>query len=492
MANNEACGERKLDGATSQTAPTHANGDYLPTFALYYSDYRGKSATGRRNLGLFAQSLSKYGKFEAIFRYRLPFLQEEKYRKISKFFLYENLPQLTDSEVSSLERRYTLPYNLMRIMTTISRWRYPKLGNLPDDLILAKIAAAWVKFFTQKKPDIFVVGLMDDYAGIVGVEVARRMGIKTCVVFAGGLYSGRYLLCDNNLLPVFYKKLTPAQMEEGRRKTREAISQVKVLNAAVAAVQHRWFDVSKLSNIPPIIAAALSNFKGYYFDIPKIERKMWPSTFDLIRRQGMFFIRSRLSWIYFNESPAKGEKFVFFPLHFTEDTAIVTAVPFADQAFLAEEISKVLPHGVKLYIKPHPHWKCADMRFSEMARLRKIPNARLLKYAVGAKDLVRQAEYTVVINSSVAYECLALHKPVYALGNCFSPDIVPFMNNPRELLQIAGKHKFDWKRMDDFMAKIYAHGIKCDETLFASGGLDEDTATRLAAGIEGFRKHKAK
>src|SRR3989344_4480687 len=141
-----------------------------------------------------AKALGKHGSFDAVFRYR--YRTEPSLPGVNRTYLYQNLRKLSEAEVSDIERKYLPPYNLIRIMTQVSRNRYPDVSNLPDDYIMAQIADAWVRFFKEKNPDLFICGLMDDYAGIIGMEVARSMNMRTVLLFFGGLYSCQYMLAD--------------------------------------------------------------------------------------------------------------------------------------------------------------------------------------------------------------------------------------------------------------------------------------------------------
>lgn len=464
----------------------------MASFAYYFSDYRGKERRGRDNLRFFADALSRHGKFCGVFRYKFDFLKNNpRFEDLSLYYLYEHLPKLSAAQVAELEQQCAIPFSTIRMMTVVSRVRYPNVQALPSDYEFAQITAAWVKFFREKKPDVFICGLMDDYAGIIGMEVARKMGVKTAVLFSGGVYSGEYLLADINYLPVFYRKFSRQQLSEASKKATEGLTATKVMNANISKVFSRWFDLTALWMVPSMIGAFFTSLYGYYFRIPKIERKMWLSTFELIARQTKYFIRSQISKLYFNEEPVAGEKFVFFPLHFTDDAAIVTAVPFLNQIDAAEGLARCLPSGWKLYIKAHPHWKCADLKISDMRRLAAVQNARLIKYDVGAKDLIRQGQFTVVINSTVGYECLALKKKVFTLGNFYPNDVIPHLDNPKDLLKLQS-HKFDWKKIGQFMGNVYLHGVRCPPELFAYGAFNEEIANNLADAIEEFRKSNLK
>lgn len=120
------------------------------------------------------------------------------------------------------------------------------------------------------------------------------------------------------------------------------------------------------------------------------------------------------------ETPPAGERYYFFPLHLADDSAITIRAPqFQRQEEIVRYVAeRVLPAGVKLYVKPHiaaMHAYSHSM-LSEIAR---IPNVRLVDARIVAHRLIQDAEAMIVINSTVGFESLLYGKPVVALGRVF-------------------------------------------------------------------------
>ena len=452
----------------------------MAKFAYYFSAYRAKTAAAFDSMKLLANSLSKHGSFDAVFRYR--YKTEPPLPGVGRTYLYQNLRKLTDAQVSDLENKYLPPYSTIRIMTQVSRNRYPNVSNLPDDYTLAQIADAWVRFFNEKKPDMFVCGLMDDYAGIIGMEVARSMGIRTVLLFFGGLYSCQYLLADNNFLPIFYKDFPEKEIADAYKKARDGIVNRDILNPQQKETFDTMNNLASIWNFFYMVKNFVSSVKGYYFDIPAVERKMWMSPYELTRRQVRYFVRPPIMQFIFNKRPKEGERFVFFPLHFQDDAALIGAVPFVSQVDVIEELAKVMPHGVKLYVKPHPHWKCADMKLSDAQRMSRLRNVVLLRPEINAKDLIRKCEAVVMINSSVGYEALVLKKKIFSLGNFFPPDIIPRISQPRELVKRWGTIP-DWKKVERYIGLHYLHGIVAEKEKYTWGALDNMLSEAFADAI---------
>jgi capsular polysaccharide export protein len=135
------------------------------------------------------------------------------------------------------------------------------------------------------------------------------------------------------------------------------------------------------------------------------------------RAESMFRVRAA-RMLY--EQPPPGERFYFFPLHIADDSAITIRAPqFQRQEEVIRYIAeRVLPVGVKLYVKPHI---AAMHAYSHamLSELASIPNVRLVDARIVAHQLIREAEAMIVINSTVGFESLLYGKPVVVLGRVF-------------------------------------------------------------------------
>ena len=451
-------------------------------FAHYLAAHRVKNPEQYDNTVLLAKALSEYGEAELVFRYRHDYFDQANFGKAGTYFIYDNMPPaLSEAEVSQIERKYLPPYNVLRLMTNVSRARYPCVEKVFNDQESAQIAASWVRFFNERKPDVFLGGLLDDYVGLVGQAVAERMGIAVILIFSGGVVSGQYTLCGPDYLPLFYKKLSKKEINAGCSKAVRCLVAPEVLNPNIARVYGRYHNLASVKNMCLLLAASLESVKAYYFNPsrPRLEQKLWFSPFELAVRQAKYFIRTLIGGRSFSQMPRKGERYVFFPLHFTNDAAIVMAMPFANQVRMVKEFANLLPHGLKLYIKPHPHWKCADMSLSDIRELSRIPNLRLIRADVNARELIRGSELVVIINSSVGFESLALKKRVFSFGNFYPPDVIPRFANPRDIIG-SWDRDLDWKKAEEFLGRMYLHGIRCNEDDFAIGAFNGKVSKSLA------------
>jgi hypothetical protein len=120
------------------------------------------------------------------------------------------------------------------------------------------------------------------------------------------------------------------------------------------------------------------------------------------------------------ETPPPDERYYFFPLHLADDSAITIRAPqFQRQEEIVRYVAeRVLPVGVKLYVKPHiaAMHAYSHAMLSEIAN---IPNVRLVDARIVSHGLIKNAEAMIVINSTVGFESLLYGKPVVALGRVF-------------------------------------------------------------------------
>ena len=117
--------------------------------------------------------------------------------------------------------------------------------------------------------------------------------------------------------------------------------------------------------------------------------------------------------------PIGDRPFVYFPLHVVDDYKIKRVIPHCyDQASIIEQVAEALPHGVDLVLKEHP-MSVGRNRLALLRRLKRIPNARLVKPHTSSHELIRRAEAVVVISSTVGLEALLYGRPVLTLGQPF-------------------------------------------------------------------------
>jgi hypothetical protein len=112
-------------------------------------------------------------------------------------------------------------------------------------------------------------------------------------------------------------------------------------------------------------------------------------------------------------------KFVYFPLHVTDDYKIKRVIPHCvDQAMLIRQVADTLPHGYEVVLKEHP-LSLGRNPHGMLRKLTRIPNVRLVDPYTSSHDLIRRSEAVIVISSTVGLEALMYDKPVLTMGEPF-------------------------------------------------------------------------
>jgi Capsule polysaccharide biosynthesis protein len=112
-------------------------------------------------------------------------------------------------------------------------------------------------------------------------------------------------------------------------------------------------------------------------------------------------------------------KFVYFPIHVTDDYKIKRVIPHCvDQAAIIEQVAEALPHGYDIVLKEHP-MSIGRNPVSMLRRLTKRPNVYLVDPYTSSHQLIQQSAAVIVISSTVGLEALLYEHPVMTIGQPF-------------------------------------------------------------------------
>jgi capsule polysaccharide modification protein KpsS len=159
-------------------------------------------------------------------------------------------------------------------------------------------------------------------------------------------------------------------------------------------------------------------------------------------------------------------KYFFYPLQLSKEAALTYMNPFIDQFALIEDIAKALPAGTKLIVKPHGHWRCADIPIDVISKFAKNKDIIMVDPDADTYDLIRNSTAVLTIESTVGFEALVLGKEVVCFGNAFyaQDDIVHKLKRidglPLLLKNISeGKSKTDTNKIIKFITTYYKNLI---------------------------------
>jgi len=172
----------------------------------------------------------------------------------------------------------------------------------------------------------------------------------------------------------------------------------------------------------PIVPKLFSkqNFRSFFKLIKEIEFKWHSSIFNRVKFQLNLIIQSKKSLLFYKYSKIdKKEKYIFFPIHVSEDAQIlVRNQHYFDQINLIEVISRSLPLDYKLYIKEHPSniwW----IGLNWLKKIWKLENVKIINPTKNSQEIIQNSKWVIVINGSAWVETLARKKPLIILWNAF-------------------------------------------------------------------------
>jgi hypothetical protein len=187
-------------------------------------------------------------------------------------------------------------------------------------------------------------------------------------------------------------------------------------------------------------------------------------------------------------------RFVYFPLHVTDDFKIERVIPHcADQEYLIRLVAEALPQGYDVVLKEHPV-SLGRNPIRMLRRLTAIDNVRLVDPYTSSHDLIERAEAVTVISSTVGIEALMYSKPVLTMGQPYyagfgvTLDIDSF-REIREAVPALLRFRPDRERILQF---LHAGMRSTYDGAPAWIDLSDENAVRLASSLNAAaRKHVA-
>jgi len=138
-----------------------------------------------------------------------------------------------------------------------------------------------------------------------------------------------------------------------------------------------------------------------------------------------FFHENNLAYFehlaeYENHEVDLSQRFVYFPLQLQpEMTTSALGGVFKDQALAIEELARILPADVKIYVKENPK-QLGFMRGPLFFhRLNRIPNVEIMPSHANTHALSDSAEFVATITGTVGWEAICKGKPALVFGNAW-------------------------------------------------------------------------
>lgn len=269
---------------------------------------------------------------------------------------------------------------------------------------------AWEAFFDAHPVDVIVSAIGGELIRTTSYFAAKRRDIKTLYLNFFPLpnrfvivrtLDGDFLNLDLSSLP----ELSPDQDREAQTLLEQLVHEAP-----------RFFKWQP----PTFKTEYIYKFFSRWYYALFTDRYAYPSRW-VVRKARYIFRRifnHLLSQLLYNKS-LPSDKFIFFPLHDSEDFQLRVRAPHCqNQEFIIQLIADALPTGYKLCVKEHPNF-LGGIDASVLRRIKRIPKVVLVPPAVSSLKLISAADAIVTINSTVGFEALIRGKPVVTLGTSF-------------------------------------------------------------------------
>lgn len=304
--------------------------------------------------------------------------------------------------------------------------------------------------FDTHRPDFLVPDIGSETMRTAAHRVALARGVPTFFLFYTLFPDPLRLYVDVPQAPI----MAPEDIVEIDAAERARVE------AFVATFQGRAKAIVKDRHIA-LTSGKLGDFARHVGVRATVERdNPYLAPHRHIRHAVLQRTRRRFAPRFYSE-PVPGRKFVYFPLHVTDDFKVKRMTPHCvDQASLLEQVADWLPQGYDVVVKEHPR----DVGRNDLGFLRRVssrPNVHLVPPTIGSHDLIQRAEACVVIGSTVGIEALLYDKPVLTLGQPWysgfglTVDVDSFRLLPEAIGEVLA-FRPDHERMLRFLSAAWA------------------------------------
>lgn len=284
-----------------------------------------------------------------------------------------------------------------------------------------KYAAALVEFyrqyFTTNDIDVLINTIEDDLFSVAAYYTAKKMGVQV-IGFMSGRFPKRGVMFCEDFRELCVWNTNPTHQDD-------VVSLYDSSTIVGVETRNKNIHYFKLTSIKEKMEginyiAKYTRFRRDIIDIYPFEEFIYPdsSIFNgisnfLVKSVRRLLIRSVTKEANFNE------KYLFYPLHYMDDAQITFREPLTNQYQLIYHISRALPSGYYLYVKPHPHYLGTDTSFKELYKISKLGNVKIIPPSLPPINMIRNSQAVITINSTTGFEALIMKHPVITFGHDF-------------------------------------------------------------------------
>ncbi|QHQ34673.1 hypothetical protein [Algicella marina] len=123
-------------------------------------------------------------------------------------------------------------------------------------------------------------------------------------------------------------------------------------------------------------------------------------------------------------TPDLSQRYVYFPLQLQpEMTTSALGGRFADQILAIEQLARILPEGVKIFVKENPKQGSFLRGPLHFHRLRRIPAVEIMPSHLDTHALNDNAEFVAAVTGTAGWEAIRKGKPALVFGNAWYGDL---------------------------------------------------------------------
>lgn len=345
----------------------------------------------------------------------------QNYNRLSLVCMYDSANSSVDYDISKQKDLENWLGISFRYLSSLD-WRGFDRRN-PKDIRASKETYRYLSYLTdffrdflmKNNIEIVVITMESFLWNLVLYYVARKLGIPIVTIVGSRFLPGKgVMFCKENFSDVWCwnEDEKVVQWEEicSLYANRAQAGSGKV---GLASYWHPKPMFTNLSKAFKYVSIRRSMIQMYEYEkcalLPistEIKRAIWATSKGILNR-------------IFYQKPSGDKQFFFLPLHYEDDAQITLREPFTNQFDLVASISRCLPQGVQLYVKPHPDYVGTDIRFRDLLRISKLSNVRILHPRIPAIALIKGSVGVITLNSTTGFEALIFEKPLISLGHDF-------------------------------------------------------------------------
>jgi len=421
---------------------------------------------------------------------------------LNREFYFESMPDnpifsknFSDGEIKEAEKKLNYSFPLLLNSYYDYKWKCKQRKKYPQ--FMAQLVHYWTDYFSRIKTDIFFSTYECNYPHSVAYIVARNLGIPI-IHIAISRFGDGIIFLDNDLLPIFYKKITPSEIEKYFKEVHTRLTEKKNPVRMELASRHGGFYFPKFS-------LYWRHWKKYKSET-ELYRLTRASLYVKLKRYLTKNTRRLILPRFYQKADLDKNFFLYTLSHFREATNSLH-YNMVDQYDLAKMISRALPSGYYLYIKPHPHYNCSDVVMGKMLELRKLKNIRFIPAQTNLFQLLQKSKGLITLGAFTGVEAIIANKPIIAFGDPFfaRPGTVISVTNPMDLPNVLTNiiknpgYMISTQKRKAIISRYYAHQIALKEKplslpdlSFADDAEAKVVAAALVSAYEHIQNNKTK